>query len=258
MTEFSLPNVSHDLSSNIALVTGATSGLGWNFARVLAKAGAKVAIAGRRTENLDKLQAVIQQDGGQAFPYPLDVSDSQACENTVAKISDELGLVDILVNNAGVVDAQRVVNMSNQLIDQVININLKAPLILSREVAARLIAVKKPGRIVNISSIAAFRYDGNGAALYSTTKSAVARLTETLAVEWARFHINVNGIAPGAFESEMMDGMLARMGDIASTFPRKRLGKPAQLDSSLLYLCSPASECVTGTILKVDDGQSSR
>jgi len=93
---------------------------------------------------------------------------------------------------------------------------------------------------------------------YSITKAGINRMTEALAVEWARFGINVNGIAPGAFASEMMDGMLERMGDITRGFPRRRLGDPAQLDSTLLFLCSPASEFVTGTIVKVDDGQGSR
>ena len=97
-----------------------------------------------------------------------------------------------------------------------------------------------------------------GAALYSITKDAVNRMTEALAVEWARFGINVNGIAPGAFSSEMMDGMLSRIGDITVGFPRRRMGDPAQLDSSLLYLVAPSSEFVTGTVLKVDDGQGTR
>jgi NAD(P)-dependent dehydrogenase (short-subunit alcohol dehydrogenase family) len=148
--------------------------------------------------------------------------------------------------------------MSTELIDQVLDTNLRGPWILSCEVARRLIAAKAPGRMVNISSIGAFDYSGGGAALYSVTKAAINRMTETLAVEWSRFDINVNAIAPGAFSSEMMDGMLERMGDITRAFPRKRLGDPSQLDSTLLYLVSPASEFVTGTVIKVDDGQSGR
>ncbi len=125
-------------------------------------------------------------------------------------------------------------------------------------VARRLIAAELPGRIVNISSIAAYHYAGDGAALYSTTKAAVSRMTETLAVEWARKFINVNAIAPGVFESEMTDDMLSRVGDIAPGFPRSRLGVPEQLDSTLLYLVSDASEAVTGTVVKIDDGQMPR
>jgi NAD(P)-dependent dehydrogenase (short-subunit alcohol dehydrogenase family) len=137
-------------------------------------------------------------------------------------------------------------------------VNLRGPYILACEVARRLMELKKPGRIVNIASMAAYGYNGGGAALYSITKAGVVRMTEALAVEWARFHINVNGIAPGAFSSEMMDGMLARIGDITKGFPRPRLGDPAQMDSTLLYFLSPASDAVTGTIIKIDDGQSQR
>ena len=136
--------------------------------------------------------------------------------------------------------------------------NVRAPWVLSCEVARRLIAAKRPGRIVNISSIGAFHYAGGGAALYSVSKAAVNRMTEALAVEWARNGINVNAIAPGAFRSEMMDGMMSRVGDFTSALPRKRLGEPAQLDSTLLYLVAPASECVTGTVVTVDDGQGGR
>lgn len=109
-----------------------------------------------------------------------------------------------------------------------------------------------------IASQAAYHYDGNGAALYSISKAAVVRMTEALSVEWARYGINVTAIAPGAFRSEMLDGMLSRMGDISQHFPRKRLGEPEQLDSTLLFLVSPASDAVTGTTIRVDDGQSGR
>jgi NAD(P)-dependent dehydrogenase (short-subunit alcohol dehydrogenase family) len=155
-------------------------------------------------------------------------------------------------------DAQRAHKMSLELIDAVLDTNLRGPYILSCEVARRLIAAKLPGRMVNISSMGAFGYTGGGAALYSITKAAVNRMTEALSVEWARFGINVNGIAPGAFNSEMMDGMISRIGEIKDGFPRKRMGDPAQLDSTLLYLVAPSSEFVTGSVLKVDDGQSSR
>ena len=145
-----------------------------------------------------------------------------------------------------------------ELIDQVLDVNVRAPFILSCEVARRLIDAKLPGRIVNIASSAAYEYGGNGAALYSVSKAAVVRITETLAVEWARYNVNVNAIAPGAFASEMIDGMLSRIGDITKSFPRQRLGDPAQLDSALLFLVGPASDAVTGTVIRVDDGQGGR
>jgi len=258
MQNFPFPNNSHDLDGQVAFVTGATSGLGWHFSRVLAAAGARVAIAGRRQERLSELEALIKEEGGECVSFVLDMTDADAIVSVVADIEQSLGVVTILVNNAGVPDAQLATKMDVSLIDRVLDTNVRGPFILSREVAKRLIADKKPGRIINIASMAAYQYDGNGAALYSVSKAAIARMTEALSVEWAKFNINVNGIAPGVFASEMVDGMIERMGDLAGYFPRKRIGYPPQLDSTLLFLSSPASECVTGTIVKVDDGQSNK
>jgi NAD(P)-dependent dehydrogenase (short-subunit alcohol dehydrogenase family) len=252
------PNFSIDLSGQTALVTGASSGLGLRFAKTLAACGAKVALTSRRLDRLEQVAAEIREAGGEAVALQLDVTDADQLLAVVGQAQDTLGPVTILVNNAGIPDAQRAVKMSVDLIDQVLDTNLRAPYILSCEVARRLIDAKQPGRIVNISSMGAFDYGGNGAALYSITKAGVVRLTEALAVEWARFHINVNAIAPGAFNSEMMDGMLARVGDMSKDFPRKRMGDPSQLDSTLLYLVSPSSEFVTGTCIRVDDGQHRR
>lgn len=259
MTDFPLPHFSTDLSGQTALVTGASAGLGQRFARVLAKAGAKVALTARRVDKLEALAAEIRQSGGVAEVFALDVTDGARCEAVVAEAEAKLGPISILINNAGMPDAQRAHKMPVELIDQVLNTNVRAPFILATAVARRLIAQKLPGRIVNISSMSGYYYDGNGAALYSVTKAAVARMVEALAVEWAGYHINVTGIAPGVFKSEMMDGMIARIGaPFWEKFPRKRMGEAAQLDSTLLYLVSPASEAVTGTIIKVDDGQLPR
>jgi NAD(P)-dependent dehydrogenase (short-subunit alcohol dehydrogenase family) len=252
---YPLPNSSFDLSGRVALVTGASSGLGWRFAKVLAASGAKVAITARRLERLEQLAQEIRAAGGVAEPFQLDVTDAEQLVAVAAAAEAKLGLVDILVNNAGIPDAQRATKMPLTLIDAVLDTNLRAPFVLSCEIARRLMAAKQPGRIVNIAS---FHYAGGGAALYSITKNAVVRMTEALAVEWAAFNINVNGIAPGAFNSEMMEGMLARVGDIASRFPRRRVCDPEQMDSTLLYLVSPASETVTGTVIRIDDGQGPR
>jgi NAD(P)-dependent dehydrogenase (short-subunit alcohol dehydrogenase family) len=255
---FPLPYASTDLTGQVALVTGASSGLGYRFARTLAAAGAKVGAAGRRYDRLEQLAAVIEKDGGVCAPVLLDATDAESIVAGVDVAEAAFGTVTILVNNAGIPDAQRAHKMSVELIDTVIGTNLRGPYILACEVARRLIDAKRPGRIVNISSMGAFHYDGMGAALYSITKAALNRMTEALAVEWVRYGINVNGIAPGAFASEMMTGMMGRIGDFTPTLPRKRLGDPAQLDSTLLYLVAPSSEFVTGTIIKADDGQGSR
>jgi len=251
-------NFGTDLKGQVALVTGASAGLGVRFAKVLAQCGAKVAITARRMEKLEALAKEIRAEGGEVLPLQLDVTQADQLLDVVGRAEAALGTVTILVNNAGIPDAQRAIKMSVDLIDRVIDTNLRAPYILSCEVARRLIAAKMPGRIVNIASSAAFEYGGNGAALYSTTKGAVVRMTQALSVEWAPFNINVNAIAPGAFSSEMMDGMLARVGDISQHFPRKRIGDPVQLDSTLLYLVSPSSDFVTRTCIRVDDGQGQK
>ena len=257
-SDFPLPNTSSDLSGRVALVTGASSGLGRRFALTLAAAGASVVVTARRADRLTELADEIGASGGICEPIALDVTDAEQVAAVVAQATEALGNVDILVNNAGIPDAQRAHKMSLELTDAVLDTNVRGPWLLSNEVARRLIAAEAPGRIVNISSMGAFSYNGMGAALYSISKAAIHRMTEVLAVEWARFNINVNCIAPGAFSSEMMDGMLSRIGDITQGFPRKRLGDPAQLDSTLLYLVSPASDFVTGTTIKVDDGQGGR
>lgn len=259
MSDHPLPNTSDDLTGRVALVTGASSGLGARFARVLAAKGAKVALCARRVDRLEALAAEIRAAGGQAIAVAMDATQADSLIQAVATAEAAFGTVDILVNNAGMPDAQRAHKMSIELVDQVLGVNLRGPWILACEVARRLIAAGKPGRIVNISSVAHFRYDGGGAALYAVTKTAIARMTEALAVEWAHYDINVNAIAPGMFVSEMTDGMFARMGgNPAAHLPRKRVPVPEQMDSTLLYLVAPASECVTGATIRIDDGQSAR
>jgi NAD(P)-dependent dehydrogenase (short-subunit alcohol dehydrogenase family) len=260
MSEFPLPNDNADLTGQVALVTGATSGLGHRFAQTLAAAGASVVACGRRADRLDGLVKLINDRGQQAASVVLDVQDAGQIAEAVDAAEAAFGTVTILVNNAGIPDAQRATKMSLELVDAVLDTNVRAPFLLSCEVARRLIEAKRPGRIVNISSVGSFSYSGDGAALYSISKAAVNRMTEALSVEWAKFHINVNAIAPGAFASEMMDGMIERLGgNFAEQYsPRKRLGDPAQLDSTLLYLCAPASEFVTGTVIRVDDGQGAK
>ena len=255
---FPLPNASHDLTGRVALVTGASSGLGERFARVLAVRGAAVALCARRVDRLEALAQEIEAAGGKALPVAMDAMDADALTAAVDAAEAAFGTVDILVNNAGVPDAKRAHKMPLELVDQVLGVNLRAPWLLATEVARRLIDAKQPGNIVNISSTAHYRYDGGGAALYVVTKTAIARMTETLAVEWAFANINVNAIAPGMFVSEMTEGMFERIGDPSDRLARRRVPVPAQLDSTLLYLVSPSSECVTGAIIKVDDGQAAK
>ena len=255
MTE--TPNFSIDLTGQTAFVTGTTSGLGRRFAEVLAACGANVAVAGRRVDRLQELADSLKATDGTVLPVPLDVTDTDALFASVETVQNELGPIQILINNAGKPDAKLALKMDPAFVDEMVATNLTSLFHLASEVTRRLIDAQLPGRIVNIASGAAYSA-GVGSSWYAITKSAVVRMTEMLALEFARYDVNVNCIAPGAFESEMMDGMLQRMGDITEGFPRKRIGKPSQLDSTLLYLVSPDSDFVTGATIRVNDGQGDR
>lgn len=248
------------LQGQTAFVTGASSGLGRRFALTLAAAGAKVAVAARRADRLDELVAEIHAAGGSAIAVPLDMAEAAQIPAAVDAAEQALGPVSILINNAGIADTAPAVVQEIDAIDRMLAVNLRGPFVLAREVAKRLIAAGKPGRIVNIASIAAYNYDGKvPAAFYAVTKAGVVRMTEALAVEWARQHINVNAIAPGLFRSEMSGAIIAEKGEwLAGRQTRGRFGEPHQLDSSLLYLVSPVSDFVTGTCLRVEDGQMPR
>ncbi|MGR3782825.1 MAG: SDR family NAD(P)-dependent oxidoreductase [Albimonas sp.] len=159
--DYPLPNASTDLSGKVALVTGASSGLGLRFARVLASQGAKVALAARRTDRLETLAGEIRAAGGEAAAFALDVTDADRIEAVVGEVESTLGPVDILVNNAGIPDAMRAHKMPLELVDRLLAINVRAPWLLSCAVARRLIALERPGGlIVNISSSASFKYSG--------------------------------------------------------------------------------------------------
>jgi NAD(P)-dependent dehydrogenase (short-subunit alcohol dehydrogenase family) len=182
VTDYPLPNLSFDLTGQVALVTGATSGLGWRFTEVLAAAGATVVPTGRRRERLDELASLITARGGTAFPVRIDMTDADSIFAAIAEGEEAAGTVTIAVNNAGIPDAQLAHRMSVALIDEVIGTNLRGPYLLACEVARRLMKANAPGRIINVSSMGGFHYAGNGAALYSITKAAIARMSEVLAV----------------------------------------------------------------------------
>ena len=260
MNEIKKPSFSIDLTGQVALVTGASSGLGKRFAQLLALCGAKVALTGRRVDRLEQLAREIRDAGGECEAIMLDMTDRDSIRSAVDQAEQLLGTVNILINNAGLGDGTFAVEMDDDLVDAMFDTNLRGPWDMAREIARRLITQDLPGRIVNIASQGAYLYIANGkaSALYSITKAAMVRMTETLAVEWSSFHINVNSIAPGLFSSEMADEMIDRTGEFWKHFPRQRLCMPEQLDSTLLFLVSPSSECVTGTVVKVDDGQMPR
>jgi len=253
--------LSVDLRGQVALVTGASTGLGRRFARVLARAGAKVVVAARRAELLDQVVSEIRGDGGKAESLILDLADATALPGAVDLASSHFGPITILVNNAGLGISSLAINQPIEELDALFAVNVRAPYVLAREVAKRLIDAGQPGRIVNVSSIAAFAYDKDTppSTFYAVTKAGIRRMTEVLAIEWASHNINVTGIAPGVFRTDMLENLEPeQVAAIERETIRNRLGRPDQLDSTLLYLVSPASDFLTGVTIVVDDAQSGR
>ncbi len=246
---------SFDLAGQVALVTGASSGIGRHFAALLAAAGAKVALAARRADRLAELAGEIEAAGGTSLPIPCDVTRSDDVAAAVATAESELGSLTLLVNNAGVVVSKPLFEHTEADWDHVVDTNLKGAWLMAREFAQHLIGLKRPGRIINISSVLGFRTIGRVPA-YCAAKAGLTHLTHVLAMELARYGILVNALAPGYvetdfnrafFQTEPGKALIARI-------PLKRLGQTEDLDGALLFLASPASGYVTGTVISVDGG----
>jgi NAD(P)-dependent dehydrogenase (short-subunit alcohol dehydrogenase family) len=251
-----------DLREKIALVTGASSGLGAQFARVLAANGAQVILAARRVERLQELRAEIESQGGAADVVPLDVSDQDSIAAAVAKVEAENGPIDILVNNAGVSTVARLTDVTSVDYDFMFNTNVKGAFFVAQEVAKRMIGRAKQqqdfrGRIVNIASVAAFKVLSQ-IGVYCMTKAAVVHMTRSQAAEWGRYGINVNAICPGYIRTEINDSHWdTEAGQkLVNMLPRKRIGEANDLDSVLLMLVADESQFINGAIITADDGLS--
>lgn len=249
--------MSKDLAGKTAFVTGATSGLGRRFARILSDAGANVAIAGRRADRLQALQAEIEAAGGRCAAIALDVTDAKRIPAALDEAESVLGPIDILVNNAGMNSFGMVLDLSDEGFDAVMNTNLRGPFILARETGRRMIARKTAGRIINIASIGTFKVLP-GLTAYCISKAAIGMMTKCLAREWARYQINVNAICPGYIETELNSEWFESEGGQAQikSFPRRRLAKESDLDAMMLLLASDRGSAITGSLMTVDDGQS--
>lgn len=251
-----------NFEGKIALVTGASSGLGERFAKVLARAGAQVVLASRRVERLKELRAEIEADGGAAYVVKLDVTDYASIKSAIAHAETEAGPIDILVNNSGVSTTQRLVDVTPEEYAFVMDTNQRGAFFVAQEIAKRMIArskgePNKQHRIINIASVAGMRIIPQ-IGIYCVSKAAVIHMTKAMAAEWGRYGINVNAICPGYIATEINAAHFAtEQGQkLVDMLPRKRLGKPEDLDGILLLLAGDESHFINGSIVAADDGLS--
>jgi NAD(P)-dependent dehydrogenase (short-subunit alcohol dehydrogenase family) len=254
-----------DLSGRVALVTGASSGLGAQFAKTLAKAGAGVVLAGRREERLKALRAEIQAEGGDAHVVTIDVTDHDSIKSAVAHAETEMGTLDILINNSGVSTTQKLTDVTPEDYDYIFDTNTKGAFFVAQEVGKRMLARAKGaapgtftgGRIVNIASMAGLRALGR-IGVYAMSKAAVVHMTRAMALEWGRYGINVNALCPGYIDTEINHHQWQSESGkkFIENMPRKRLGHPADLDTALLMLCANESHFINGAVIQADDGFS--
>jgi NAD(P)-dependent dehydrogenase (short-subunit alcohol dehydrogenase family) len=244
-----------DVRGRVALVTGASSGLGDNFARRLAAEGAVVAVAARRIDRLQKLVDEIRAAGGRAEAFALDVSDPASVEAAYGAITRSLGVPDIVVNNAGIAQAKLALELSEADWRSVMGTNLDGAWRVAQAGAKAMVSAGKGGSIINIASVLGLRVATHLLA-YSAAKAALVQVTKALALEWARHGIRVNAIAPGYIETEMnRDFFKTDAGSqVTKRVPQRRIGAPSDLDGALLLLASEAGRYMTGSIVVVDGG----
>ena len=246
-----------DLEGKVALVTGASSGLGVHFARTLAAAGAAVAIAARRAERLATLQAELEKGGAKAIAVSLDVQSGEAVRAAFDAAEAALGKIDIVVNNAGISIVKPALTMPEEDWDAVVDTNLRGAWLVAQAAAQRWVGAKRSGSIVNIASILGLRTIGQ-VAPYNASKAGLIHLTRALAMEWARHGIRVNAICPGYIETEMNSDFWRTDGGkrLIERIPQRRIGQPEHLDGALLLLASEAGAFMTGSVITVDGGHT--
>ncbi|WP_295849597.1 SDR family oxidoreductase [uncultured Xylophilus sp.] len=252
-----------DLSGRVAFVTGASSGLGAQFAQTLARAGADVVLASRRTDRLKELRARIEGEGGSAHVVACDVTDRASIQAAVARAETEVGSIDILVNNSGVSTTQRLQDVREEDFDFVFATNVRGAFFVAQEVGKRMLARAQGaapgsftgGRIINIASMAGLKVLPQ-IGVYCMSKAAVVQMTRAMAVEWGRWGITANAICPGYIDTEINHHHweTEQGRKLIGMLPRKRLGTPEDLDALLVMLASGQSHFVNGAVIAADDG----
>lgn len=243
-----------DMAGETVLITGGGTGLGKQFATVLAAAGAQVILCARRVDKLEETVAQLRDQGADAHAIPMDVTSS---ESVTAGFKQCLAIapVTVLVNNAGLAGESMLLAMSEDEWDSVVNTNLKGAWLVARAAAQQMIDHEHSGSIINIASVLASSVQ-KGTAAYAAAKSGVVHLTRAMALEWARYGIRVNAIAPGYYRTDMAEGYLDSPAgqQLLKRIPQRRLGDPAEMDGAILMLASTASRYMTGSMVTVDGG----
>jgi len=252
-----------DLSGRVAFITGASGGLGAQFAKTLSRAGAAVVLASRRVEKLKALRAEIEAGGGDAHVLALDVTDLDSVKAAVAHAETEVGSIDILINNSGVSTTQRIQDVEEADYDFIFNTNVKGAFFVAQEVGKRMLARARGaapgtytgGRIVNIASMAGLKVLPQ-IGVYCMSKAAVVQMTRAMALERGRFGINVNAICPGYIDTEINHHhwQTEQGQKLIQMLPRKRVGQPQDLDALLVMLASGQSHFINGAVIAADDG----
>lgn len=246
-----------ELRGKLALVTGAGTGIGQQAALTLAAAGATVIVAARRLDKLEETVEKIRAAGGDAAAIALDVTDAQSISDCFARCKEEHGVLDILVNNAGIARQSYIAEHSEADWDDVLDTNLKGVMLVGQAAARDMIAAGKGGAIINVASVLGFGVAKTLAA-YGAAKAGVVSLTKTMALEWARFGIRVNAIAPGYFLTDINRRQLADPAAkeyLSARIPLKRIGNLPELAGPVLLLASNAGSYMTGSTLTIDGGQ---
>jgi NAD(P)-dependent dehydrogenase (short-subunit alcohol dehydrogenase family) len=248
-----------DLSGKVAIVTGAGRGLGRAIAGALAEAGAAVAVVSRTAAELDSFAAEQKSAGRVALACPADVTDESAVEAMVRSVVETFGRVDIVVNNAGIIATSPLLEQRAEEWDQVIATNLRSLFLVTRAAGRHLVA-QRAGKVVNIASNFGLQGVANHAA-YSASKAAVIAFTRSMSIEWARYGIQVNAVAPGYFATALNAGLRAdsaAMERVLRAIPARRMGDPDEITPWVLLLASAASDFMTGEAIVIDGGQSVR
>jgi len=248
-----------DLDGKVAVVTGASRGLGRAIATSLAEAGCSVAVLGRKLADLDGVRAEIEAEGRRALALEVDVADEAAVERAAEYVVDKFGRVDILVNNAGIAKVAPLLELSVADLRRVFDTNVTGAFLCARAFGAHMVAQHK-GTVINIASVSGLVGEPDLSA-YSASKAALIGMTRALAIEWARHNITVNAIAPGYFRTDMSKGALddGKLGPkIVAKIPARRVGQPEELGPLVVFLASDAGAYVTGAVLPIDGGFTAR